>query len=36
MKDGLFDETGNIGGDSKKFMQSWMDKYVAWVRKHAT
>ncbi|KQC09698.1 MAG: NADPH-dependent FMN reductase [Smithella sp. SDB] len=35
MKDGLFDEVGNIGGDSKKFMQSWMEKYVAWVRKHA-
>ena len=35
MKDGLFDEAGNIGADSRKFMQSWMEKYVAWVRKHA-
>jgi chromate reductase len=35
MKDGLFDEAGNIGADSKKFMQSWMEKYVGWVRKHA-
>lgn len=33
-KEGLFDETGNIGPDSRKFLQSWMDKYVAWVKKH--
>jgi chromate reductase len=35
LKDVLFDEAGNIGTDSKQFMQNWMDKYVAWVRKHA-
>ena len=34
-KDGLFDEAGNIGADSKQFLQNWMDKYVAWVKKHA-
>jgi len=34
MKDGLFDEAGNIGADSKQFLQSWMDRYVAWVKKH--
>ncbi len=34
-KDGLFDEAGNIGADSKKFLQSWMDRHVAWVKKHA-
>ena len=34
-KDGLFDEAGNIGEGSKKFLQSWMDQYVAWVKKHA-
>ena len=34
-KDGLFDEAGNIGADSKQFMQNWMDRYVAWVKKHA-
>lgn len=34
-KDGLFDETGNIGAGSKQFLQDWMDKYVAWVKKHA-
>jgi len=30
-KDGLFDEAGNIGEASKKFLQGWMDRYVAWV-----
>lgn len=32
--DGLFDQAGNIGESSKKFLQSWMDQYVAWVKKH--
>ncbi|MGA8146158.1 MAG: NADPH-dependent FMN reductase [Gallionellaceae bacterium] len=35
VKDGLFDEDGNIGAGSKKFLQNWMDQYVAWVKKHA-
>lgn len=35
MKDGLFDADGNIGAGSKNFLQSWMDRYVAWVDKHA-
>ena len=34
VKDGLFDEAGNIGAGSKKFLQNWMDLYVAWVKKH--
>ncbi|APW47020.1 NADPH-dependent FMN reductase [Rhodoferax antarcticus] len=34
-KNGLFDEDGGIGEDSKKFLQRWMDQYVAWVRQHA-
>jgi chromate reductase len=34
-KDGLFDAAGDIGADSKKFLQGWMDKYVAWVKRHA-
>ncbi len=34
-KDGLFDSNGNIGPDSKAFLQGWMDKYVAWVKAHA-
>ena len=33
-KDGLFDEAGNIGADSQKFLQGWVDKYVVWVKKH--
>jgi chromate reductase, NAD(P)H dehydrogenase (quinone) len=35
VKDGLFDEAGNIGSDSRQFLQNWMDQYVAWVKKHA-
>ena len=34
-KEGLFDAEGNIGADSRKFLQNWMDQYVAWVKKHA-
>jgi chromate reductase len=33
-KDGLFDEFGNIGKDSNQFLQNWMNRYVAWVKKH--
>jgi chromate reductase, NAD(P)H dehydrogenase (quinone) len=33
-KDSLFDSAGNIGPDSKVFMQNWMNRYVAWVKKH--
>jgi len=32
MKDGLFDDAGNVGAASVKFLQNWMDQYVAWVR----
>lgn len=35
-KEGLFDENGDIGVGSKKFLQGWMDKYVAWVKQHAS
>ena len=35
MKDGLFDASGGFGPDSRKFLQGWMDKYVAWVQAHA-
>jgi chromate reductase, NAD(P)H dehydrogenase (quinone) len=35
-KDGLFDTAGDIGPDSRKFLQTWMDRYVAWVKQHAT
>jgi chromate reductase len=33
-KEGLFDEDGNVGADSKKFLQNWMFQYVAWVKKN--
>ena len=34
-KDGLFDTSGNIGPDSRKFLQDWMDCYAVWVKQHA-
>ena len=34
-KDGLFDPAGNIGAGSLQFLQTWMDQYTAWVKKHA-
>jgi len=33
-KEELFDQDGNIGAASKPFLQTWMDQYVAWVKKH--
>ncbi len=33
-KDGLFDESGNIGMESKAFFQGWIDRYVAWIKRH--
>ena len=35
MKDGLIDSAGEIGPDSRKFLQGWMDAYVSWVKKIA-
>lgn len=34
-KDGLFDAEGGIGPESRDFLQGWMDRYVAWVKKVA-
>ena len=35
MKDGMFDDKGHIGIEStQNFLQSWMDKYAAWVKMH--
>lgn len=34
MKDGLFDDAGNIGAGSKDFLQNWMNKFAAWVKAH--
>jgi len=33
VKDGLFDEDGKIGSDSRPFLEKWMNRYVAWVKK---
>lgn len=35
-KDDLFASDGSIGDASRKFLQGWMDHYVAWVRQHAS
>lgn len=34
VKDGLFNQDGSIGEGSIKFLQGWMDQYVALVKKH--
>nr|WP_294169409.1 NADPH-dependent FMN reductase [uncultured Sphingomonas sp.] len=34
-KDGLLDEQGNIGEESREFLGGWMDKFLAWVRHHS-
>ncbi|MBC7380007.1 MAG: NAD(P)H-dependent oxidoreductase [Burkholderiaceae bacterium] len=34
-KEGFFDASGNLGHeDNRKFLQAYMDKYIAWVKKH--
>ena len=36
VKDGFFDEAGNIANaDTRKFLQGWMNRYVAWVKNHS-
>jgi chromate reductase, NAD(P)H dehydrogenase (quinone) len=34
-KDDLFAADGRIGEASRKFVQDWMNRYVAWVKQHA-
>lgn len=34
-KDGLFDADGNVGSASREFLQGWMDRYAAWIKRHA-
>ncbi|HEY5802810.1 MAG TPA: NAD(P)H-dependent oxidoreductase [Lysobacter sp.] len=34
-KEGLFDDDGQIGAGSRKFLQDWMDRYVEWVKSHS-
>jgi chromate reductase len=36
VKEGMFDTTDNISNvDTKKFLQAWMDRYVAWIKKNS-
>ncbi len=35
-KEGLFDDEGNFSNGSKKLLQTWMDRYVAWVKKFSS
>ena len=35
VKEGLFDADGNIGAASRGFLQGWMDRYAAFVKRHA-
>lgn len=33
-KEGLFDDSGEIGAASRGFLQKWLERYLAWVVKH--
>jgi chromate reductase len=33
-KEGLFDDKGHVSEASKQFLQGWVDKYVAWIKRH--
>jgi chromate reductase len=35
-KEGLFDQNGDIGTGSRKFLQVWMDRYTAWIKLHSS
>ena len=35
VQEGMFDDEGGVSGDTKGFLQGWMDKYVEWVKQHA-
>ena len=34
-KEGLFDQAGDIGAEHRQFLQTWMDRFGAWVKQHA-
>ena len=34
-KEGLYQADGSFSEESRKFLQGWVDAYVAWVKKHA-
>jgi len=33
-KEGVFDASGNLGESARKFVQGWMNQYVAFVKRH--
>jgi chromate reductase len=35
-KEGVFDDAGKLGASTAKFMQDWVDAYLAFVARHAT
>jgi len=35
VQEGMFDDEGAVSGDTREFLQGWMDKYVDWVKRHA-
>ena len=35
-KDELYDGAGQFSAASREFLQGWMDRYVAWVKRHAS
>ena len=35
-KDELYDGAGKFSAPSREFLQGWMDRYVAWVKRHAS
>jgi chromate reductase len=35
VREGLFDEAGNIGPDRRQLLLNWMERYASWVAKHA-
>src|SRR5690606_10373057 len=35
VQEGMFDDEGAVSGDTRDYLQGWMDKYVDWVKRHA-
>ena len=33
-KEGFFNADGNIGPESRDFLQGWMDRFVTWIKRH--
>jgi chromate reductase len=34
-KEGLFDQTGDVGPASRPFLETWIARYEAWVKLHS-